>query len=286
MNWKNFRWESILAMLIVSCGAAESPQPETRLAAVTELYITIKNEEFGTFLKKTVDTPTKEPSVRGKDYCYLSPNAKYRVYDYPEKAQNNHYLVNIVDFTDKGCGFSKGYVYAPHIKDATFSARSTSGSITGAFPIYHQPLADFTSGIRKFGANRDNGARKHAGSDLYSKVGRGVRAIADGVVTDYYYFYSGTHAAVVTHTFPDGKKRVVRYGEISGLAGGVKVGSRVKQGQQIAVIGKMNCCRPMLHFEYFAGTQSGPLTVRSGAFQRRGDLLNPETLLKSLIETL
>ncbi|NRA66841.1 MAG: hypothetical protein HRU19_20300 [Pseudobacteriovorax sp.] len=152
------------------------------------------------------------------------------------------------------------------------------------FPIAHRPYQSFTSGIRRFGAARGGGSRLHAAADLYSSVGNAVRAVSSGIITDYYYFYSGTYAAVIEHTMANGSKRVVRYGEISGFANGFAVGSRVHGGDTFARIGKLNCCSPMLHFEYFEGTLSGPLTTNAGPFRRRSDLLNPNQLLLRLYD--
>ena len=130
--------------------------------------------------------------------------------------------------------------------------------------------------MARFGAGRAGG-RVHAASDLYTQVGRPVKAIADGVVLDYYFFYSGTYALVVEHD--DG--RVVRYGEVASSL--TSVGTRVKKGQTIATVGRMYCCNPMLHFEMYDGTRTGLLT-QPGAnmYNRRADIVNPERFLDKI----
>jgi murein DD-endopeptidase MepM/ murein hydrolase activator NlpD len=52
---------------------------------------------------------------------------------------------------------------------------------------------------------------------------------------------------------------VVRYGEISGVPAGVKVGTIVKAGDVIAYVGRMqSVSQAMLHFELFSGQATGP----------------------------
>ena len=140
------------------------------------------------------------------------------------------------------------------------------------FPLAKFPTLSFNDkSMRAFGALRDKGSRKHAACDLYSSVGTTVYAVADGKVMDYYFFYSGTYALEVKHA-----KFVVRYGEVMGMAKGVSKGSFVKAGQAIARVGKLNCCPPMLHFEKFSGSVTGPLSnLGNPPYKRRKDLVNP-----------
>ena len=145
------------------------------------------------------------------------------------------------------------------------------------FPLTTRPSNDWFYGTGAFGASRSWGYRLHAGSDLYTPVNRPVLAVADGVVLDYYPFYSGTNAIVVKHY--DGK--VVRYGEVFSTY--ARIGSVVKKGQKIASVGRMYCCQPMLHFELYEGTLSGSLTQYGrGRYERRADLINPQYFLEQL----
>jgi hypothetical protein len=96
-------------------------------------------------------------------------------------------------------------------------------------------------------------------------------------VEDFYDFYQGTFALVVDHG-----DFVVRYGEIkSNLPSGVYVGAKVRRGQRIASVGRLDGLDiSMLHFERFSGDESGPLTDRGNPpYQRRGDLVNPTKAL-------
>ncbi|HWF47932.1 MAG TPA: M23 family metallopeptidase [Bryobacteraceae bacterium] len=142
------------------------------------------------------------------------------------------------------------------------------------FPLRTRPTADYHTGGRRFGATRDGG-RKHGGCDLIAPNGTEILAVDDGtVINGPYAFYHGTYALEVRHTY-----LVVRYGEISRVATGILVGSRVTRGQVIAYIGRMNV-DSMLHIEMYSGFDSGPLTVRANVpFERRLDLMDPTDFL-------
>jgi murein DD-endopeptidase MepM/ murein hydrolase activator NlpD len=148
------------------------------------------------------------------------------------------------------------------------------------FPLPSKPNADFASGMRRFGANRGGGSRLHAACDLYKTTNSPILAVTDGtVVQDLYRFYQGTYALEVKHT----GGFVVRYGEVTGReANGISGGSRVRKGQQVGYMGKVNsgCCEPMLHFELFKGTARGSLSGGDNSYQRRSDLVNPTTYLQ------
>lgn len=153
-------------------------------------------------------------------------------------------------------------------------------NVTLRFPLTARPQLSYKTGGRYFGAPRTTstgGHRSHAGCDLIAPKGTSILAVADGtVIQNPYYFYSGTYALEVRHT----GGFVVRYGEISTAAPGVSAGQTVTRGQVIAYVGKLDSGSSMLHFEMYAGTASGGLTVRSNQpFQRRSDLLDPTPYL-------
>ena len=55
------------------------------------------------------------------------------------------------------------------------------------FPMRKQPTQSYKTGMRKFGSNRSDGTRKHAGCDLYAPVGTEILALKDGtVIRDVY----------------------------------------------------------------------------------------------------
>lgn len=146
---------------------------------------------------------------------------------------------------------------------------------TMLFPLSSRPGLSYKAGARYFGAKR-HGGRKHAGCDLIAPTGTEVRAVADGKIKKYYLFYSGTYAMEVLNA--DGM--MVRYGEVSGMGPGLKVGSDVKRGQLIAYVGRLESGSHMLHIEMYTGTGSGRLTVRGNKpYQRRSDLTDPTPFL-------
>lgn len=152
------------------------------------------------------------------------------------------------------------------------------------FPFKSLPNVNWTEGIRKFGARRSNGARAHAGCDLYFPAGTVIHAITAGtVIADPYWFYDGTYALEVDHgTF------VARYGEIKKQAL-VRKGDHVSAGQPIAKVGDLvSIAASMLHLELYDKSAVGPLNVKTSAtkktadgvpFWRRRDLIDPTPLL-------
>lgn len=149
------------------------------------------------------------------------------------------------------------------------------------FPLKSKPDESFKTGIRAYGSNRSKGKRKHAGVDLYAPKGTEIRAMKDGKVIQSYSFYLGTKALEVDHG-----DMIIRYGEISHVADGVKPGVNIKRGQVIAYVGelvfKSGNKMSMLHLEAYKGTASGALTVRTTKpYQRRSDLFDPTSLLDS-----
>jgi murein DD-endopeptidase MepM/ murein hydrolase activator NlpD len=151
------------------------------------------------------------------------------------------------------------------------------------FPLRVRPAESYKEHPRSFGSPRDGGARSHAGCDLYAPVGTEILAVEAGTVTrGCYLFYDVVYALEVTSA----SGRVVRYGEISAAAPGIRLGSQVAEGQVIAHVGKMKTvAQSMLHFETYAGTAQGPLTDRQNPpFMRRVDLQDPTAFLDACQE--
>jgi murein DD-endopeptidase MepM/ murein hydrolase activator NlpD len=148
------------------------------------------------------------------------------------------------------------------------------------FPTVKATTHSYSSGMRRFNARRGGGTRTHAACDLYRYKNEPILSVAPGrIARNHYYFYQGTYAIEVVHS----GGFVVRYGELSGKkVDGINHGSRVKMGQRIGYMGKVNsnCCRPMLHFELYKGTKSGPLSRSGNKYRRRSDLMDPTPYLK------
>jgi murein DD-endopeptidase MepM/ murein hydrolase activator NlpD len=148
------------------------------------------------------------------------------------------------------------------------------------FPLHKRPSESYTVSPRKFGCPRADGARKHAGCDLYAPAGTPVLAVEDGeVIAGPYPFYDVVDAVEVRHA-----SGVVRYGEISKTgAPRIKPGVKVTACQVVGYVGKMQTVsQSMIHFELFGGTGKGSLTDRARApFMRRDDLIDPTAFLEA-----
>ncbi|MEM0575140.1 M23 family metallopeptidase [Flavobacterium polysaccharolyticum] len=175
------------------------------------------------------------------------------------------------------------------------------------FPLLEKPTNDINSAWGKgnywgdddghnqatFNSYREKKKRKHAGRDLYTEPKAKVVAIADGIVLDTSYFYSGTHQVTVLHKLKDGRKFIARYGELSPKSIKVKKHDKVKQKDILGETGKLVGVTVikgeniyMLHFEIFS-TEFGenlnsPLTnkINGSPFKRRQDLIDSFEILK------
>jgi murein DD-endopeptidase MepM/ murein hydrolase activator NlpD len=155
------------------------------------------------------------------------------------------------------------------------------------FPFPTLPASDWIQSPRAFASNRSNGARAHAGCDLYFEKGTWIYAIADGTVTrGPYPFYCETFALEVDHG-----DFLARYGEIQAITT-VKQGDRVQAGKPIARVGHLvgiQVPSDMLHLELYDKSASGPLTITDAGrskkrsdgvpFMRRNDLIDPTAKL-------
>ena len=103
----------------------------------------------------------------------------------------------------------------------------------GFFPFAKLPKDSWTTGMRRFEANRNKGLRAHAGCDLYFPANTRIHAIADGVVLrDPYHFYDVVFALDVDHG-----DFIARYGEIRTDCP-LRAGDRVQAGGSIAQVGR------------------------------------------------
>lgn len=164
---------------------------------------------------------------------------------------------------------------------STGSPVATTGAGDFCFPFDHVPSPNWKSGGRYFGAPRDGGRRLHAGCDLLAPKGTTIYAVADGtLVRPPYYFYTGTYAVEIRH-----HDFIVRYGEI--LGGSYTGGKTVRKGEPIARVGRLDSGSSMLHFEMYShGASDAPLTVGTGPYKRRSDLINPSAHLDEWMKNL
>jgi murein DD-endopeptidase MepM/ murein hydrolase activator NlpD len=146
------------------------------------------------------------------------------------------------------------------------------------FPLPFRPKQSYHTGGRKFGAQRDGGHRTHAACDLIAPETTEIYAVEDGMVVRGPYEFYHNHVKALEFKLKS-SGRIARYCEIKDAAPGVHVGSMLKEGDLIAVVGKM-FHDSMLHFELYEGTAHGDLTNRANKpFQRRKDLIDPTEYL-------
>ncbi|NAR65297.1 peptidoglycan DD-metalloendopeptidase family protein [Acinetobacter haemolyticus] len=140
-----------------------------------------------------------------------------------------------------------------------------------------QKTNSYKSGAGRFGSNRGGGKRKHAGCDLYAPAGTEIRAMADGVVRNVYYFYENTDAIEIVH-----QNHIIRYGEVRKGKALVKAGDKVVKGQVIAHVGSLTIKgipSMMLHLEMYSDTSNKGTLSGSGVYKRRSDLIDPTPFL-------
>lgn len=144
------------------------------------------------------------------------------------------------------------------------------------YPLTIRATADYHTAPRSFGSPRDYGKRRHAAIDFWAPKGTIVRAVADGVVRDVYYFYSDTWAIEINHG-----GFIVIYGEVDKHSKNIFVakGDKVKRGDKIGMVGKLvgiHVASNMLHLEMYSTVKEGKLTDKNKPpYFRRSDLFDP-----------
>ncbi len=151
------------------------------------------------------------------------------------------------------------------------------------FPFTSPPAVSWNTGGRKFGAARKGTRRRHGGCDIIKPVGTIIHAVSDGVlVHEETYFYSSTYYVTYQHG-----NILVRYGEIMRRSNGKKKGSKVKKGEPIAKVGRLDSGSSMLHIEIFTkGSLHTGLRAETMPYQRRSDVTDPDPYLQVWVKNL
>jgi murein DD-endopeptidase MepM/ murein hydrolase activator NlpD len=102
--------------------------------------------------------------------------------------------------------------------------------------------------------------RAHRGVDYGAPTGTRVRATSDGVVS--FIGRQGGYGNLVL--LRHGGSYSTAYGHLNGFAAGLRVGTRVQQGELIGFVGRTGLASgPHLHYEFRVGEQQvDPLTIR------------------------
>jgi len=148
----------------------------------------------------------------------------------------------------------------------------------GALPDLCFPVKQdsFSHPVVNWGGARNNGARCHAGIDLFTKSPGNVVAVADGVVTNIFNFLvctngwacrTGSCNTKAVMVFHPSLGKTINYGEVDHDFISVAVGQQVKKGQRI---GRAGYCG-MLHFEIYNGRQNANAQWYPPSGQRSAD---------------
>ncbi len=105
-----------------------------------------------------------------------------------------------------------------------------------------------------------NRMRMHKGVDYVARTGTPIQAAGDGKIV--YRGWKGGYGRVII--LQHGGRYSTLYAHMSGFKGGLRVGSRVKQGQIIGFVGRSGrVTGAHLHYEFRVnGTHRDPLTVK------------------------
>lgn len=240
---------------------------------LSSVLFSVKRADVATSFQGWGDV-TKTKTIDGKKYTFV----KYQFPAY--KGTNIGWVAESYIKPRSACaGLAPAPVPppAPTPDPRTPTGTSLNDPRCCTFPLKGKPNISYESGTPSFGSNRSGGARKHAAADLYRSLNDSIVAVTAGtVIRNHYFFYQGTYALEVKHS----GGFVVRYGEISSKVV-TSANQAVAAGQTVGYMGKTTCCKPMLHFELYSGAKTGPLSVSGTKYQRRSDLLNPTSYLKS-----
>lgn len=115
---------SLSVLILSGCKYSENESSDSTSINLATFEITIKDSD--TFLKREISTDTTNEEKRGEEFCTLYANGNYQLYAAAEE-YDNHLIINVVDFTEKGCSFSKGYVFREHVLDAGSNSSIAKG---------------------------------------------------------------------------------------------------------------------------------------------------------------
>ncbi len=148
-------------------------------------------------------------------------------------------------------------VYPAPISTSRTSSSTPSGTIpaNACFPVVQN---DFKTNTLNFGSPRDNGARCHAGIDLFTQGDGKIVAVDDGEVLNIHQFKdcSGGPADALLIYHPHLLGGVtINYGEMNRNDIAVQRRQSIRRGQYL---GKATSCQSggdtMLHFELYQGS--------------------------------
>lgn len=148
------------------------------------------------------------------------------------------------------------------------------------YPVQFTRISSVFSGSR-FHPVLQRG-RAHNGVDFAAPVGTPVRAVADGTVVSARYSREGGNMIKIEH----GDRYSTAYLHLSKFVAGLRVGTRVKRGEQIGAVGMTGLATgPHLHFSFFdRGAYVNPLTISLPTMPTNAEKIPGEYLQATLRE--
>lgn len=117
------------------------------------------------------------------------------------------------------------------------------------------------------------GSSFHEGQDFGASNKEPIYAVADGVVTKTRYGTENASGYIIVQTTIGGKRHDMAYIHMWNPHTHVKVGSRIKAGQQISIVGNSGpSTGPHLHFEIWDGAWYGTKSLDPIAFLKKQGL--------------
>jgi murein DD-endopeptidase MepM/ murein hydrolase activator NlpD len=232
---------------VVDEEAAMEETPETgALPSITGHYIEIGSTT--TWLKKTTAQSTTLELASEK--CRLYAGSVVPIQQAPQ-ASGNHYLINTRRIIP-GCGFSKGYVYIPHVAAASGTGGGGGGGGGSSDGALLRPVP---GPISSYYGPRGSGF--HYGLDIADYTGTPVMNPAGGTLLTRGYAGGCGYSFEVSHA--GGLDS--RYCHLSALAG--VVGRYYSRGTVLGRVGSTgNSTGPHLHVELYQNGQiRDPLSI-------------------------
>lgn len=239
---------AVLTCALLSSAACELDGLEDRppesedygdTAAIAGHFIEIG--DLTTWLKKT--TAQSSTLELANEKCRLYAGSVVPIQDAPE-VNGNHYLVNTRRIIP-GCGFSRGYVYIPHVVASSAGGGDGGGSLLRPVP----------GPVSSYYGPRNGGF--HYGLDIAAPTGTPIRNPAGGTLQSQSYAGGCGNSFQVGHS--DGLRS--RYCHLSAYAG--VVGRYYARGTTLGRVGNTgNSTGPHLHVElYLNGQIRDPLSI-------------------------
>jgi murein DD-endopeptidase MepM/ murein hydrolase activator NlpD len=177
----------------------------------------------------------------------------------PDGSMRSGHLI-VAEYVNQGTPYRAIWFDPNEDGDGTFYDEEGK-SVRRAFLLKPIPLSRISSRFSNARLHPVlNRVRAHRGVDFAANTGTPIQATSDGVVV--YADWKGDLGRLVEIRAPNGW--VSRYGHMSGYGPGIRVGTRVRQGQVIGYVGSTGLATgPHCHYELRRNGQAlDPLSIK------------------------